>query len=168
MEENLENKIKFRDKLINLYDLNKKKFLLFIVILLFIFVAAISLKLQNEKKNILISEKYIQAGLYLTLDKKEKARVFYEEIILSKNKFYSILSLNNIIEKNLISDSNKILEYFAILESSSSKEDKELIRLKKALYLIKISDEINGKKILKDIANNSTSLKTIAKDLLKD
>lgn len=168
MEENLENKIKFRDKLINLYDLNKKKFLLFIVILLFIFVAAISLKLQNEKKNILISEKYIQAGLYLTLDKKEKARVFYEEIILSKNKFYSILSLNNIIEKNLISDSNKILEYFAILESSSSKEDKELIRLKKALYLIKISDEINGKKILKDIANNSTSLKTIAQDLLKD
>ena len=168
MEENLENKIKFRDKLINLYDLNKKKFLLFIVILLFIFAAAISLKLQNEKKNILISEKYIQAGLYLTLDKKEKARVFYEEIILSKNKFYSILSLNNIIEKNLISDSNKILEYFAILESSSSKEDKELIRLKKALYLIKISDEINGKKILKDIANNSTSLKTIAQDLLKD
>ncbi len=168
MEENLENKIKFRDKLINLYDLNKKKFLLFIVILLFIFAAAISLKFQNEKKNILISEKYIQAGLYLTLDKKEKARVFYEEIILSKNKFYSILSLNNIIEKNLISDSNKILEYFAILESSSSKEDKELIRLKKALYLIKISDEINGKKILKDIANNSTSLKTIAQDLLKD
>ena len=168
MEENLENKIKFRDKLINLYDLNKKKFLLFIVILLFIFAAAISLKFQNEKKNILISEKYIQAGLYLTLDKKEKARVFYEEIILSKNKFYSILSLNNIIEKNLISDSNKILEYFAILESSTSKEDKELIRLKKALYLIKISDEINGKKILKDIANNSTSLKTIAQDLLKD
>ena len=168
MEENLENKIKFIDKLINLYDLNKKKFLLFIVILLFIFAAAISLKFQNEKKNILISEKYIQAGLYLTLDKKEKARVFYEEIILSKNKFYSILSLNNIIEKNLISDSNKILEYFAILESSSSKEDKELIRLKKALYLIKISDEINGKKILKDIANNSTSLKTIAQDLLKD
>ncbi len=168
MEQNLENNIKFRDKLINFYDLNKKKFYLLIVILLFASVAAISLKLRNEKKNILISEKYIQAGLYLTQNKKEKARVFYEEIILSKNKFYSILSLNNIIEKNLSSDSNKILEYFAILENSLSKENKELIRLKKALYLIKISDEINGKKILKEISNNSTSLKTIAEDLLKD
>ena len=104
----------------------------------------------------------------MTLDKKKEARFLYEEIILSKNKFYSILSLNSIIEKNLISDSNKILEYFTILENSSSKENKELISLKKALYLIKISDDTNGKKILKDLANNSTSLKTIAQDLLKD
>ena len=168
MEQNLENNIKFKDKLKNLYDLNKRKFFLLIIILFFISLAAIFLEFRNEKKNILVSEKYVQAGLYLTLDKKEEARILYEEIILSKNKFYSILSLNSIIEKNLISDSNKILEYFTILESSSSKENKELISLKKALYLIKISDVTNGKKILKDLANNSTSLKNIARDLLKD
>ncbi len=168
MEQNIENNIKFKDKLKNFYDLNKKKFFLFIIILFFISLAAIFLEFRNEKKNIIVSEKYVQAGLYLNIDKKEEARILYEEIILSKNKFYSILSLNNIIEKNLISDSKKILEYFTILESSSSKENKELISLKKALYLIKTSDDTNGKKILKDLANNSKSLKTIAQDLLKD
>ncbi len=168
MEQNIENNIKFKDKLKNFYDLNKKKFFLFIIILFFISLAVIFLEFRNEKKNIIVSEKYVQAGLYLNIDKKEEARILYEEIILSKNKFYSILSLNNIIEKNLISDSKKILEYFTILESSSSKENKELISLKKALYLIKTSDDTNGKKILKDLANNSKSLKTIAQDLLKD
>ena len=31
---------------------------------------------------------------------KDKSKEFYEEIIKSKNKFYSILALNTIIEKN--------------------------------------------------------------------
>ena len=47
---------------------------------------------------------------------KETAQKIYEEIIISKNKFYSILSLNSIIEQNLIFDRDKILEYFEILE----------------------------------------------------
>ena len=70
----------------------------------------------NEKKNKLIAEKYIQAGLYLTSENEENAILLLEEIIQSKNNFYSILALNIIVEKNLIKRQNKVLEYFKILE----------------------------------------------------
>ena len=41
-----------------------------------------------KKKMNLISEKYIQAGLYLSSNDKLKSKKIYKEIILSKNKFY--------------------------------------------------------------------------------
>ena len=46
----------------------------------------------NEKKNNLMSEKYIMAGLKINSGKKKEGANLLEEIILSKNKFYSILS----------------------------------------------------------------------------
>ena len=62
-----------------------------------------------KKKNEIISEKYIQAGLYLSSNEMKNAKKIYEEIIESKNKFYSILALNTILEKNLESnDKEKI------------------------------------------------------------
>ena len=70
--------------------------------------------------------------LYLASENKDKAKKIYEEIILSKNDFYSILALNKIVEKNLVIEENKVLEYFNILEKSiSSKDEKDLIILKK-------------------------------------
>ena len=95
--------------------------------------------------------------------------MLYEEIIFSKNKFYSILSLNTILEKNLISDKKKILEYFEILEGVSlSQENKDLITFKKALYLLKSSDIQNGKNLLKSLIDKNSSLKTIANELIEN
>ena len=62
---------------------------------------------NNNKKNILISEKYTKAQLLLSKNKKEAATKHYEEIIFSKNKFYSVLALNTILEKELIKDKKK-------------------------------------------------------------
>ena len=70
-----------------------------------------------EKKNEKISEQYIQAGIMLALNNNRESKKIYEDIILSKNKFYSILSLNTILEKNLEEDKNKIFYYFSVLES---------------------------------------------------
>ena len=58
------------------------------------------IKYKNEKNNILIGEKYVEAGLKLSSNQTDKAKEIYEEIIYSKNNFYSILALNAIIEKN--------------------------------------------------------------------
>ena len=55
----------------------------------------------------------------MSSEQQEKAKNIYVEIIQSNNSFYSILSLNEIIEKNLIQDKNKILNYFEILEKSA-------------------------------------------------
>ena len=91
----------------------------------------------------------------------------YEEIILNKNKFYSILALNTVLEKELISDKKKILYYFTTVEEISlSKELKDLISFKKALYLIKNLEATEGKKILKDLVDQNSKLKNLSKEIL--
>ena len=89
------------------------------------------------------------------------------EEIISKNRFYSILALNKVIEKTLISDKNIILKYFNILENSISKEDqKDLIILKKALFLIKNSENQKGENLLKKLISKNSVLKTLSLELL--
>ena len=169
MEQNTDTNLEFKNKVINFYNSNKSKFIFLIIILLATVGIFSFINYNNEKKNILISEKYTQANIYLSTDQSEKAKKFYEDIILSKNKFYSILALNIIIEKNLITDKNKILEYFQILEKSITNENnKDLIALKKALYLIKKSDLKKGNQILNDLINKNSMLKSIAEEFLKN
>ena len=123
---------------------------------------------KNEKNNIKLGEKYVEAGLNLSLNQKEKAKKIYEEIIYSKNNFYSILALNAIVEKKLVKDKKKILEFFEIVEKSVSlKSQKDLISLKKALFLIKEADIQNGNVLLKELIKNDSSLKPIAQEILK-
>ena len=103
MEFKSENKLELKDKIINIYNLNKRKLYIAILILVLITISTITVKFKNDRENILVAEKYVQAGILLNSNKNEVAKVLYEEIILSKNKFYGILSLNTIIEKKLIS-----------------------------------------------------------------
>tara|TARA_Y200000002_G_C22644555_1_gene648549 strand:- start:98 stop:607 length:510 start_codon:yes stop_codon:yes gene_type:complete len=167
MEQSLENKPIFKNRLINFYNLNKLKIISFIIILVIVMISFIFVKHYNEKNNILIAEKYIEAGLSLRSENREEAKKIYQEIILSKNKFYSILALNNIIEKNLIADKEKILEYFNILEKSAfSKNQKDLIILKKALYLIKHSDVQMGENLLQELIDKDSHIRKLAEDLL--
>ena len=168
MEQNEKTKKSFKEKLFNFYNLNKIKIY---IIILFIFLAIISLfflKYNNKKNNVLTAEKYIQAGIYLSSNKNEDAKNLYEEIILSNNKFYSILALNNIIENDLILEKEKILNYFDILvKNVKLKKNKDLIILKKALFLIKNSEEKNANELLNSLITNNSNLKSIAQDLLE-
>ena len=167
MEQDLENKIDFVEKLKNFYINQKKKIFFFIFILLAVLISAFFIEKNQLKKNILISEKYIQAGLYLSAGKRDEAKFIYKEIISTKNNFYSILSLNTIIDKDLITDKSKILEYFEVLENASiSEENKDLLTLKKGLYLIKISDLKNGNDLLKKLIEKNSNLKSIAEQLV--
>ena len=59
-----------------------------------------------------------------------------------------MLSLNTIIEQNLIKDKKKILEYFKMEKSVSDKDRSDLLIFKKALYLIKSSEIEMGRKLL--------------------
>ena len=138
MEQNLDSNQDFKDRLYIFFKNNKKKIYILFVIILMIALSSIYLKNKSDKQNTLISEKFIQAGIHLAANDKEKAKIIYEEIIFSKNKFYSILSLNTILEKKLVLDREKILNYFKLIENvASNDESRELINLKKALYLIK-------------------------------
>ena len=168
MDQNLERKQEFKNKIINFYNLNKVKVFFFILIFLIGVISTIFFKINSERKNILISDKYIQAGLYLSSNNDKKAKILFEEIIQSNNKFYSILAFNTILEKNLISDKKQILKYFSVLEKSvNTLNNKDLIAFKKALYSIKFFDNKTGEDLFKDLINKDSILKPLAQEVLE-
>tara|TARA_Y100000816_G_C25887899_1_gene463227 strand:- start:11 stop:520 length:510 start_codon:yes stop_codon:yes gene_type:complete len=167
MEENLNKYKDLRNQQINFYKENKKKIFTILLFILIISVSAIFFNTQSKQNNSLIAEKYIQAGIFLSLEENEKSKKIYEEIIKSKNKFYSSLALFALIEKKLEKENSKVLEYFTLVEKvSSSEENKDLLKLKKALFLIKISKNEEGKEILQGLINKKSHLTKIAQEIL--
>ena len=168
MDQNLERKQELKNKIINFYNLNKVKVFFFILIFLIGVISTIFFKINSERKNILISDKYIQAGLYLSSNNDKKAKILFEEIIQSNNKFYSILAFNTVLEKNLISDKKQILKYFSVLEKSvNTLDNKDLIVFKKALYSKKFFDNKTGEDLFRDLINKDSILKPLAQEVLK-
>ncbi len=167
MEQNLNNKKDFKNKIIFLYKNNKLKIYSLVTILLIALFSMTILKIINEKTNNLMSEKFVKAGLYLSSNNREKSKDLYEEIILSKNKFYSILALNTILEKDLVTDKNKIFQYFKIVEElNKPQEQTDLVIFKKALYLIKISNIKEGNELLKKLIDENSQIKLLAEEIL--
>ena len=150
--------------------LRKKKKLLFSILFIVIAILSVIIFLnyyqnnQNEK----ISEQYIKAGIHLSSKDNEKSELIYKEIIFSKNKFYSILALNNIIENNLEENSHEILKLFQIVENVNiNKEQRNLVKLKKALYFKKISRDTEGNKLLEEIIADNSIWKETALEISK-
>ena len=72
------------------------------------------------------------------------------------------------LEKKLTTDKNKIIEYFDILIKSVSKKDhKDILNLKKALFLIKSSENQKGYKLLENLVKDNSTLRPIAEQLLE-
>ena len=166
MEQNVDKKIEFKSKVISFYSSNKMFVYSFICILFLTLIFSTFLINNKIEQNKIIAEKYIEAGIYLASDKTEQSINIFEEIILSNNKFYSVLALNTILEKNLVSDKNKILEYFKLVEKNANKEQKDLVIFKKALYLMKTSDIEKGNTLLKALIDNDSPLKSLAEEVV--
>ena len=167
MDENLDKKTSYINKIANIYQKHKIKIYLLIATILTISFSYIFFKIYEDNKNNLVSEKYIEAGLYLAKDDKIRSKKLFEEIIYEKNKFYSLLSLNTLIEKNLVTDVEKILKYFKIIETmNNSSQQKDLIILKKGLYLINNLKEKEGIQLLKNLVEKNSTLKPIAYESL--
>ena len=168
MENNITDKPDLVEKITNTVKKKKKLLLLIIFIIIAILSGIFFFNYYQDNKNEKISEKYIKAGIYLSSEDREKSKIIYKEIILSKNKFYSILALNNIIENDLEQNSEEILKLFNIIENAKNeKERKNLIKLKKALYLIKISRPKEGNELLQEIISQNSIWGNIALELSK-
>ena len=168
MEDKIENKIDFLTRITQLVEKKKK---IFLTILLLIIIGIISITYINylqSSDSKRIAEKYILAGVYLASNDKDKSRIIYKEIIYSKNKFYSLLSLNSILDNNLEENNIKILELFNAVEKNNlSKEQKNLIKLKKGLYLKNISRDDEGDNLFKEIIAENSIWKETVKEILK-
>jgi len=165
MEQKLETKATLREKIINFFQFHKVKIFISLCIILIISITTIFIQQKKEKNNILIAEKYVQAVLNLSQKKESKAKNLLDEIILSGNKFYSVLALNRIIEKNLENKNEKILEYFNILENLDFNEDElDLLKFKKALFLLKISKNLEGNNLLERLIKKDSKFKKLAEE----
>ena len=168
MENEIIEKPSLIEKISSLIKEKRKLLLSFLVLIIIILLAVIFYNHYLNNKNEKISEKYIQAGIHLSNENNEKAKIIYKEIVLSKNKFYSILALNNILENNLVENSNEILSLFEIVEDINvKKEQRNLIKLKKALYFKKILRNDEGNKLLKEIIADDSIWKDAAEEISK-
>ena len=168
MEHEIENKPGIIEKLTSIFIKRKKSLISLFILTIFSIIGFKFFDYYKENKNKEISEKFIKAGIYLSSDKKNQSKEIYKDIIRSKNKFYSILALNNIIENNLEENSDEILGLFNLVESIKIEEDqKDLIKLKKALYLFKISKFDEGNALLKKIIASNSKWKNIALELIR-
>ena len=168
MEQTIDKKPVLKDSILFFLKNNKLKIFILASVVFTLILIFLVLSENKKNENIFISENYVKAGLLISNGQKDEAKKYYENIILSDNKFYSLLSLNTVLEKNLIEDSEKILEYFAQLEKKNFSEDlKDLILFKKALYLIKIKDPESGKKILENLIKKESNLKLSAQEIIK-
>ena len=70
------------------------------------------------------------------------------------------------MEKNLITDQKVILNYFLDVEKNiKSKDQKELIQLKKALFLLKNNNSLEAEKLYKKLKDNNSKFKFLADDV---
>ena len=158
MDQSIDKKPELKENLKIFFNRNKKKIISIIILATIILVAVFILNENQDKKNLIISEKYVKAGVLLSNNDKDNAIKYFEEIIFSKNNFYSLLALNTVIEKNLISDKNKILNYFEILEEGITHKDYvDLVIFKKALFLIKNLESQKGNLLLNNLIKNDSN-----------
>ena len=167
MEENQDKNLEFKNKLIIFYQKNKLTIYSILSLIIITIFIIFFLQINKKKENILVSEKYIESGIYLSVVQNEKGKQLLKDIIFDKNNFYSVLALNVILEKNLETNKDEIIKYFKVIEKLKlSKEQKDLVKFKKALYLLKMSDLEEGNNLLEQLSNSESNLKELADEIL--
>lgn len=158
-----------QDKLIAYFNSNKIKIYTIASILVLLLSFIFFLQINKKNNNLLISEKFIEANILLASNNKDKAKKIYDEIILSKNKFYTILALNKVLEENLVNKKEKILEYFNIAEGiNKNKDTQDLIIFKKALYLKKNLNEKESEELFNNLINSNSNLKSLVEEIISN
>ena len=164
LNNNLQNKIK------NFIKKNLKNLIILSFFLIFIIISYLFYNDIQEKNVIKLSEQYTQATIQFKQKKIEVAKQSLEKIIDKSHKFYSPLALYFIINNNLETDSLKIINYFdKILKINSiDKENLNLIKIKKAIFLFSIGNEELVIKTLNPIINSNSFWRNIAIILISD
>ena len=152
------------------YDLTKKSKLKifynkfkFVIFLLIATTAAslISYSLYveyKENKRISLAEHYLQAKVYLQDGKKNEATNLLKKIVYENDSTYSTLAFFLIHNQNLIVDKKEILILFnnIIDKNKFSKEDKNLLIYKKALFISNFANETELLSDIKPLLNSDT------------
>ena len=92
--------------------------------------------LIKKKQEIKISENFNKAIIHIENKNLEIAKKDLNAIVMSKHQFYSPLSLNLIIDNKLGKNIEIIKLFDELINSSIEQEKIDLIRIKKALFVM--------------------------------
>ena len=160
----------FQNKFSNFMKKNLKNLIVLLISLFLILFGYFFYKDLQRKNEIKISEDYIKASIQYEAKKTNEAKLLLEKIIDKEHRFYSPLALYFIIDKNLETDSLKIINFFDKILSIKSIEDENLnlIKIKKAIILFKLEDEEKVIKTLNPIINSDSVWRGMAIKLMSD
>tara|TARA_B110000971_G_scaffold102542_1_gene105431 strand:- start:618 stop:1199 length:582 start_codon:yes stop_codon:yes gene_type:complete len=164
LKKNIQNKISDYIK----YNF-KKIIVLLILLIVFLltYIFYINLKKESEIK---LSEKYTQASIQFKQNNINESKLLLENVIDKGHKFYSPLALYFVIDNNLETDPLKIISLFdKILKISSiDKENLNLIKIKKAIFLFNVNDEELIIKTLNPVINSKSVWRNLAIKLISN
>ena len=151
------------------FNKNKIKIICTITIIISLIFFLIIFDAYKKKQNLDISEQFNKAKILIENNNNQEGLKILERIIAKKNSFYSPSALNLIVDKNLINDDTKILNYYDQIISSSNldKETKNLFIFKKIIY---IGDSIKESELLgslKPILQSDSLWKNSVSDYIK-
>mgnify|MGYP001158421511 CR=1 FL=1 len=160
----------FQDTIISFIK-KKLNFIISFLIVIFIVLLLFLINQNQQKKNsIKISEQYTEASLLIKQKKTAESRLLLERIISKEHQLYSPLALYLIIDNNIERDSSKIISYFnKIIENNSiEKENLNLIKIKKAIYLINLDNEKLIVETLNPIINSNSAWRLLAINIISE
>ena len=142
----------------NFFVKNKSKIILILLAIIIVLIAAYSFDKYKTNQKIEISNKFNSTTLMHSDKNKESTIKNLVEIINKKDPTYSPLSLYFILDKKLISDRNKINEYFDLLIENTplDKEINNLVIYKKALFNADQAQESDLLNILNPLINSES------------
>ena len=146
------------EKVRNFFVKNKSKIILISLAITIVLIATYSFDKYKTNQKIEISNKFNSTTLMYSDKNKDNTIKNLVEIVNEKDPTYSPLSLYFILDKKLISDPNKINEYFDLLIENTplDKEINNLVIYKKALFNADQAQESDLLNILNPLINSES------------
>jgi len=163
-------KKKFLDQTLNIIKKKLKVILLLLVFILTILLVFLFYKDVQEKKIIVVAENYNQALIFIKQEKILESKTLLENVINEDHPFYSPMALYLLIDKNIVKDSQKIIVFFdkVLRNNYIDKENLNLIKIKKAIYLINLDNEKLIIETLNPIINSNSEWRNTAINLISE
>ena len=160
----------FENKILNFVKQNFKNFIILFILIIIILFSFLFYKNLQEKNNIKLSVQYTQASILLKQKKRDESQLLLVGIIDKGHKFYSPLALYFMIDNNVESDPLKIITFFdKILKIDSiDKENLNLIKIKKTIFLFNVGNEELIIKTLNPVINSDSVWRNMAIKLISD
>lgn len=137
---------------------NLKTIIIVFLLLFSIFSIFSWMKYDANIKKQKLSEDFIKAKIFISEKKFVEANNILKYIVNQKDSTYSVLSLYLIINKDLEKDEKLVIKYFDKILSIKAlkKEDLNLIKLKKAIYISRYEKEEDLLDLLNPIINSES------------